>query len=110
MLYQDLNTDCGFCLGFVMEYLIECQVNRLLRLIFKATNQRYLDFMKMMAQIDEWYEAEMKRADIQGKAIGEQNQKQSIALNMLRKNMDIEMISEVTGLTIEQLQALQDNG
>ncbi len=32
---------------------------------------------------------------------------QSIALNMLRKKMDIETIAEVTGLTIAQLQKLQ---
>jgi hypothetical protein len=75
MLYQDFNTDCGFCLGFVVEYSIECQVNRLLRLIFKATNQRCLDFMKTMAQIDEWYEAEMKWAELQDKAIGESRAK-----------------------------------
>jgi predicted transposase/invertase (TIGR01784 family) len=30
-----------------------------------------------------------------------------IALNMLRKNMALETIAEVTGLTIEQIQALQ---
>ena len=31
----------------------------------------------------------------------------SIALNMLRKNLDLETIAEVTGLTIAQLQQLQ---
>ena len=31
----------------------------------------------------------------------------AIALNMLRKNLPIETIAEVTGLTIAQLQALQ---
>jgi hypothetical protein len=30
-----------------------------------------------------------------------------IALNMLRKNMSPETIAEITGLTIEQIQALQ---
>jgi hypothetical protein len=30
-----------------------------------------------------------------------------IALNMIRKNLDLETIAEVTGLTIEQVQALQ---
>jgi hypothetical protein len=31
----------------------------------------------------------------------------SIALNMLRKKLDLEMIAEVTGLTIDQLQLIQ---
>ncbi|GAP93634.1 hypothetical protein [Leptolyngbya sp. NIES-2104] len=33
--------------------------------------------------------------------------KQEIALNMLRKNLDLETIAEVTGLTIAEIQALQ---
>jgi hypothetical protein len=34
-------------------------------------------------------------------------EKQAIALNTLRKQLDLETIAEVTGLTISQLQALQ---
>jgi hypothetical protein len=34
-------------------------------------------------------------------------EKQAIALNMLRRNLDLEMIAEVTGLTIVQIQELQ---
>ena len=33
--------------------------------------------------------------------------RKSIAFNMLRKNLDLETIAEVTGLTIAQLQDLQ---
>ncbi|MGI0494175.1 flagellar assembly protein H [Alkalinema pantanalense CENA528] len=40
-------------------------------------------------------------------AQGEQKERQTIALNMLRKSMPLETIAEVTGLTIEQLQLLQ---
>jgi hypothetical protein len=69
------------------------------------------DFMKTMTQIDEWYEAELNQAKLQGLAQGqlqgEQLQKQSIALNLLRKNIDLATIAEATGLTIEELQALQ---
>jgi predicted transposase/invertase (TIGR01784 family) len=68
------------------------------------------DFMKTMAQIDAWYEAEINKAKLEGEARGEargeQRQKQAIALNMLHKNIPIEIISEVTGLTLEQLQEL----
>ena len=34
---------------------------------------------------------------------------QAIALNMLRQSMPVEMIAELTGLTIAQLQQLQNN-
>jgi predicted DNA-binding ribbon-helix-helix protein len=34
-------------------------------------------------------------------------EKREISLNMLRKNMSPETIAEITGLTIEQIQALQ---
>ncbi len=38
---------------------------------------------------------------------GMEKERQSIALNMLRKKLDLETIAEVTGLTIDQLQQLQ---
>jgi predicted transposase/invertase (TIGR01784 family) len=38
---------------------------------------------------------------------GKDEERQTIALNMLRKQLDLETIAEVTGLTIAQLQALQ---
>ena len=38
---------------------------------------------------------------------GVENERDSIALNMLRKNLDMETIAEVTGLTIVQIQRLQ---
>lgn len=34
-------------------------------------------------------------------------EKQAIALNMLRRNLDMELIAEVTGLTIAEIQILQ---
>jgi predicted transposase YdaD len=38
---------------------------------------------------------------------GMEKARQSIALNMLRKRLDLETIAELTGLTIAQLQQLQ---
>jgi predicted transposase/invertase (TIGR01784 family) len=43
----------------------------------------------------------------QGIEQGEDRATQKIALNLLRKNIPLETIAEVTGLTIEQLQQLQ---
>jgi hypothetical protein len=34
-------------------------------------------------------------------------ERESIALNMLRRNLDLQTIAEVTGLSITQIQALQ---
>jgi predicted transposase/invertase (TIGR01784 family) len=40
---------------------------------------------------------------------GRDRERQSIALKMLGKNIPLETIAEVTGLTIEQLQQLQSS-
>jgi hypothetical protein len=61
------------------------------------------EFMKTMEEIDIWYDTQMSNAELRG----QQLQKQEIALKMLGKNLPLETIAEVTGLTIEQLQQLQ---
>jgi hypothetical protein len=40
---------------------------------------------------------------------GKEQERQTIALNLLRKNIPLETIAEATGLTIEQLQQLQSD-
>jgi predicted transposase/invertase (TIGR01784 family) len=45
--------------------------------------------------------------DIRALREAKEEERQTIALNMLRKRLDLETIAEVTGLTIEQVQALQ---
>lgn len=51
----------------------------------------------------------MALSDQMAKGRGEGRQKPAISRNMLRKNMPLETIVEVTGLTIAQLQQLQAN-
>jgi hypothetical protein len=63
------------------------------------------DFMKTMAQIDDWYATEINKAKLEG----EELQKQTIALKMLRKNIPLETIEELTGLTIELLEQLSSS-
>ena len=69
------------------------------------------DFMKTMAQVDAWYETEMNKAqlegELRGKLEGKLEGKKEIAINLLRKNIALEMVAEVTGFTIEQLQQLR---
>ena len=57
------------------------------------------EFMRTMEQIDAWLESEITQA--------QERKQQEIALNLLRKNITLEVIAEATGLTIEQLQTLQ---
>jgi hypothetical protein len=57
------------------------------------------EFMKTMEEIDVWYESELNKAKLEGKI--------EIAIKMLAKNIPLETIEEVTGLTIEKLQQLQ---
>jgi hypothetical protein len=71
------------------------------------------EFMKTMEELDALYDAEMNRARLEGEARGklegEERQKQTITLKMLRKNLPLETIAEFTGLTIEQIQKLRSN-
>jgi hypothetical protein len=64
------------------------------------------EFMKTMEEIDIWYDAQMNQAKLEGLLQGEQLQKQTIALNMIKENISLEVIARITGLTIEQLQKL----
>jgi hypothetical protein len=57
------------------------------------------EFMKTMEEIDVWYESELNKAKLQGKI--------EIAIKMLAKNISLETIAEVTGITIARLQQLQ---
>ena len=40
---------------------------------------------------------------------GKEQERQTIALNMLQENISLETIARITGLTIEQLQQLQSD-
>jgi predicted transposase/invertase (TIGR01784 family) len=56
-------------------------------------------------QREGWQKGEQEGRQ-KGEQEGRQEEKVEIALNMLRKNLDLATIAEVTGLTIEQLQSL----
>ncbi len=54
------------------------------------------DFMRTMEQVDAWLEAEIAEA--------QERKQQEIALNLLRENVPLEIISRTTGLTISELE------
>jgi predicted transposase/invertase (TIGR01784 family) len=53
-----------------------------------------------------WEREAEGRWEQEGRQKGEQEAKAEIARNMLRKNLDLALIAEVTGLAIEQIQSL----
>jgi predicted transposase/invertase (TIGR01784 family) len=64
---------------------------------------------EVQAEVRKEVQAEVRK-EVQAEVRGEiEGERRSIALNMLRKNLPLETIAEVTGLTIAQLQQLQDD-
>jgi antitoxin component of RelBE/YafQ-DinJ toxin-antitoxin module len=61
------------------------------------------EFMRTMEQVDAWYDAEIAEAEQKA----QQRKQQEIAVNLLRENLPLEIISRTTGITIEQLKSLQ---
>ena len=57
------------------------------------------DFMKTMAEVDAWYDAEISNAELRGK--------REIALKMIQENIPLEIVVRISGFTIEQLQEIQ---
>jgi antitoxin component of RelBE/YafQ-DinJ toxin-antitoxin module len=57
------------------------------------------EFMRTMEQVDAWLEAEIAEA--------QERKQQEIALNLLKENVPLEIISRTTGIAIEQLQSLR---
>lgn len=61
----------------------------------------------LIMQLSPLYLEKIQAAEQKGKLEGKQEDRQEIALRMLRKNMPLETISELTELNIEQLQSLR---
>jgi predicted transposase/invertase (TIGR01784 family) len=65
------------------------------------------DFMRTMEQVDAWYDAEIAEAEQKAQERGEERKQQEIAVNLLKENLPLEIISRTTGITIEQLKSLR---
>jgi predicted transposase/invertase (TIGR01784 family) len=61
----------------------------------------------LIMQLSPLYLEKIQAAEQKGKLEGKQEDRQEIALRMLRRNMSLETIAELTELNTEQLQALQ---
>jgi hypothetical protein len=85
----------------------------------ESLTQEEQEFMRTMEEIDVWFEAEIEakiaakiagaeeRGQARGQEQGQARKQQEIAVNLLRKNIPLEVIAEATGVSIEQLQILQ---
>jgi hypothetical protein len=76
---------------------LEKQFQQELKVFEEARQMKYVTTIERMAEE-------------RGEARGARSRETEIALNMLGKNMALETIAEVTGLSIEQIQALQAQG
>ncbi len=65
------------------------------------------EFMRTMEQVDAWFEAEIAEAEQKAAQKAKQENQQDIPLKMLRKNMPLETIAELTELSVEQLRSLR---
>ncbi|MGI0493510.1 hypothetical protein ACN4EG_17140 [Alkalinema pantanalense CENA528] len=75
-------------------------------------------YLRLTAQEEQRFQAEIDKLEVREKEAimetmtsweekGMEKATQTIALNLLRQKLPVETIAEVTGLTIEQIQALQ---
>ena len=61
----------------------------------------------LIMQLSPLYLEQIQTAKLEGEQQGKQQQQQEIAVKLLRKNIPLEVISETTGVSIEQLQILR---
>ncbi len=61
----------------------------------------------LIMQLSPLYLEQIQTAKQEGKQEGKQQQQQEIAVNLIQKNIPLEVISEATGVSIEQLQVLR---
>ncbi|NJM47214.1 MAG: hypothetical protein HC860_14505 [Alkalinema sp. RU_4_3] len=71
------------------------------------TELKTFEEARQMQYVSTWERMAETRGEERGEERGAKNQKAEIALNMLRINISLETIAQVTGLTIEQVQAIQ---
>jgi predicted transposase/invertase (TIGR01784 family) len=82
------------------------------QLWYDRTNQGYFGFIAMAKKKEEErqmpYITSVEQIGYdRGKVEGKVEERKSIALNMLQRNLDLQTIAEITGLTIAQIQDLQ---
>ena len=69
------------------------------------------DELKKQSYLDEGYELGeekgMKAGQKIGKELGKKEEKENLAVKMLENNIDISVVSKITGLSIEKLEKLK---
>jgi hypothetical protein len=86
---------------------LELLVN--LKVTLEARTDIQPEDRELIMQLSPLYLEQLQAAERVGEERGQQQKQQEIALKMLRKNIPLDTIAEVTGLTIEQIQQLRSN-
>jgi antitoxin component of RelBE/YafQ-DinJ toxin-antitoxin module len=73
----------------------------------ESLTQEEQDFMRTMEEVDAWYEQQIAEAEQKAEQKAKQENQQEIAANLIKRNISLEIISEATGLSIEQLELLR---
>jgi predicted transposase/invertase (TIGR01784 family) len=60
-----------------------------------------------MLEIDAWYEQHIAEAEQKAEQRAKRENQQEIAANLMERNISLEIISEATGLSLEQLEQLR---
>ena len=75
--------------------------------IARFDRKEYLEYEESLKNLRDWYSMQ-KTARTEGKEEGHKEEKIETALKMLKKGLDFELISELTGLSMEDVNKLQE--
>ena len=126
---NDLKKDLNYWLGFFTTNNMEAYMSEIVKEkpIMEEAHKRYNNFIRSRLMMSEYEKKEIyqydkqitlkeerqegikegiKKGKLEGIKEGEKNKAISMAKSMKAKNMDINLISEITGLTIEEINKL----
>ena len=114
---NDLKKDLNYWLGFFTTNNMEAYMSEIVKEkpIMEEAHKRYNNFIRSRLMMSEYEKKEIYQYDKQimlkderreGIKEGEKNKVISMAKSMKTKNLDINLISEITGLTIDEINKL----
>ena len=114
---NNLPKDLNCWLGFFTTNNMEAYMSEIVKEkpIMEEAHKRYNNFIRSRLMMSEYEKKEIYQYDKKialaderriGRREGEENKAISIAKSMKNKNMDIKLISEITGLTIDEIRKL----
>ena len=90
----------------VVEKLNKAEMKQRLQLLKDFSDKARYD---KQAQLEYAKEQGLKAGRQEGLAEGRQEERKEVILNMLKKNLDIKLVSEVTGLSVKEIKKLKND-